>query len=77
MATGHLSYYETEEIEAAVFDLLDLSMVDDAEYLAEAGLNMHPNDEDTEKYTAECKDRAGSLCRTASGTDPGRNPAAS
>ena len=49
MATGHLSYYETEEIEAAVFDLLDLSMVDDAEYLAEAGLNMHPNDEDTEK----------------------------
>ncbi len=49
MATGHLSYYETEEIEAAVFDLLDLSMVDDAEYLAETGLNMHPNDEDTEK----------------------------
>jgi tetratricopeptide (TPR) repeat protein len=49
MSNGHLSYYDAEEIENAVDDLLDLSMIDDAEYLTEAGMNMHPNDEDLEK----------------------------
>lgn len=49
MASDHLSYYEPEEIEAAVLDLLDMNMFEDAEYLAEQGMRQHPNDDTMEK----------------------------
>lgn len=49
MASDHLSYYDPHEIEAAVFDLLDMNMMEDAEYLAEQGYRQHPNDESVEK----------------------------
>lgn len=49
MGSDHLSYYDPDEIEAAVYDLLDMNMLDDAEYLAEQGMRQHPNDETVEK----------------------------
>lgn len=49
MANNHLSYYDKEEIEAAVLDLLDMNMIEEAEYLAEQGLIMHPDDDSVEK----------------------------
>jgi len=49
MASDHLSYYDPEEIDAAVCDLLDMNMLEDAEYLAEQGFRQHPNDDSVEK----------------------------
>lgn len=49
MANSHLSYYDTEEIESAVLDLIDANMMEDAECLAEHGAQLHPNDETVEK----------------------------
>lgn len=49
MANDRLSYYDPEEIEAAVYDLLDMNMIEDAEYLAEQGMQQHPNDDSIEK----------------------------
>jgi len=49
MANDHISYYDPDEIEAAVYDLIDMNMLEDAEYLAEQGLLQHPNDDSVEK----------------------------
>jgi tetratricopeptide (TPR) repeat protein len=51
MATGRLSYYEPNEIEDAVYDLLDLNMIGEAESLVEHGLRLHPNNETIESLT--------------------------
>ena len=51
MATGRLSYYEPNEIEDAIYDLLDLNMIGEAESLVEHGLRLHPNNETIESLT--------------------------
>ncbi|MBP5346554.1 MAG: tetratricopeptide repeat protein [Bacteroidales bacterium] len=51
MASDRLSYYEPNEIEDAVYDLLDLNMISEAETLAEHGLHLHPNNETLESLT--------------------------
>lgn len=50
MANQQLSYYDSSEIEDAANDLLDMEMVNDAIYLLEEGLKMHPDEESIEKY---------------------------
>lgn len=49
MAQNHLSYYDVDEIESAVLDLLDENMIEDAEQLSEHGMRLHPNDDTVEK----------------------------
>lgn len=49
MASDHISYYDTEEVENVVYDLLDMHLMDEAEFLAEQGLLQHPNDDTMEK----------------------------
>jgi len=48
MATQKLSYYESDEIEDAAYDLVDEGKLDDAHYLVEHGLKLHPGDENLE-----------------------------
>lgn len=45
---GKLSYYESDEIVDAVYDLLDEGRIDDAQSLIEKGLEQHPADEELE-----------------------------
>lgn len=42
MANGPLSYYDPDEIEDAVCDLLDLNLTDEASTLVRHGLSLHP-----------------------------------
>ena len=49
MVSGKSSYYDSSEIEDAVFDLLDEAKTDEACELAETGVKLHPGDETLEK----------------------------
>ena len=61
MENKQLSYYDLEEIEDAVDDLLDMNMMDDALYLVEEGMKQHPGDIDIEKQLIWLYLRSGRL----------------
>ena len=45
MANGQLTYFEPQEIEDAIYDLLDMNMIDEAENLARYGIHLYPGNE--------------------------------
>ena len=49
MSQGKFSYYEPEEIQDAVMDLMDDGNREDALLLAEEGKKQHPDDEEMDK----------------------------